>query len=178
MNARDFVQNIQSAGFTLAVHGGNLAVTPASRLSELQRQFIKAHKPAILAALTGTTAPETSPANDPTGQQKPAVPHQGKPAPADHPKPGNSPTGATGGYEATDDRRRCSGCLNLSGGRCLAASRGDIIAARIYRPDPDRPRRCSGYHPSATDPDRRPGWERWPGLPDRPALEIKRHGIR
>jgi len=62
-----------------------------------------------------------------------------------------------------DDRRHCSTCSNLSAGRCLAAWRGEIVAARQYRPIDDSPRRCEGYMPKANDPDQRTGKQRWPG---------------
>jgi hypothetical protein len=47
-----------------------------------------------------------------------------------------------------DDRWHCSECANLTAGRCLAAWRGEIVAARQYRPVDDLPRRCEGYAPS------------------------------
>lgn len=65
-----------------------------------------------------------------------------------------------------DDRRTCAECANLTGrGLCLAARRGEIVASRSYEPIRDLPRRCDGYMPSVDDADRRPGQERWPGLP-------------
>jgi len=63
-----------------------------------------------------------------------------------------------------DDRRTCNQCVNLVGRRCLAAGRGEIVANRDYEPIRDLPRRCEGYAPSADDPDRRQGRERWPEL--------------
>lgn len=63
-----------------------------------------------------------------------------------------------------DDRRTCSQCANLSGRRCLAAWRGEILASRDYVPVRDIPRRCEGYAPGADDPDTRPGRGRWPEL--------------
>ena len=63
-----------------------------------------------------------------------------------------------------DDRRHCSECGNLSAGRCLAAWRGEIVAARQYRPIDDLPRRCEGYAPKANDQDQHTGKQRWPGL--------------
>ena len=63
-----------------------------------------------------------------------------------------------------DDRRHCAECRNLSAGRCLAAWRGEIVAARRYRPIDDLPRRCEGYAPKSNDPDQRPGTQRWQGL--------------
>lgn len=63
-----------------------------------------------------------------------------------------------------DDRRACDQCANLIARRCTAAKRGEIVASRNYEPIRDLPRRCEGYAPDATDPDQRPGRERWPGL--------------
>jgi hypothetical protein len=57
MDVSGFIERLQGAGVTLAVEGGNLAVSPASRLSDAERQFIKAQKAAILAALNGMPAP-------------------------------------------------------------------------------------------------------------------------
>jgi|GEM_PF-1148535 len=63
-----------------------------------------------------------------------------------------------------DDRRHCAECANLSAGRCLAAWRGEIKAAKLYKPQDDLPRRCEGYAPKANDPDQRTGKQRWPTL--------------
>jgi hypothetical protein len=63
-----------------------------------------------------------------------------------------------------DDRRTCDKCANLIARRCQAAKRGEIVASRNYEPIRDLPRRCEGYAPGATDTDRRPGRDRWPGL--------------
>jgi len=65
-----------------------------------------------------------------------------------------------------DDRRTCDQCANLIARRCQAAKRGEIVANRNYEPIRDLPRRCEGYAPGASDPDRRHGRERWPGLFD------------
>lgn len=63
-----------------------------------------------------------------------------------------------------DDRRHCAECGNLSGGRCLAAWRGEIVASRQYRPIDNLPRRCEGYAPKSNDHDQRTGKQRWPEL--------------
>ncbi len=63
-----------------------------------------------------------------------------------------------------DDRRTCDQCANLIARRCQAGPRGEIVASRNYEPIRDLPRRCEGYAPGASDPDRRHGRERWPGL--------------
>jgi len=69
-------------------------------------------------------------------------------------------------FEEWGDLRPCLLCRNLSpGGRCLAAWRGELRAARDYSPTiPDLPQRCIGYRPAADDPDQRPGRERWPEM--------------
>ena len=67
----------------------------------------------------------------------------------------------------SDDRRTCSGCMNLTGmGSCLAAARGELpyIASRKYSPAPNVPKRCEGYQPKASDADQRTAAERWPNL--------------
>jgi restriction endonuclease Mrr len=52
MNAQHFLERIEAAGFNLEPHGDfDIAITPLSRLTDTQRQFIKTHKTAIRAAL-------------------------------------------------------------------------------------------------------------------------------
>jgi hypothetical protein len=78
-------------------------------------------------------------------------------AAAEPPKPGAFP----------DDRRTCTQCVNLRQRACAIAKpeRGALVVANQgYRPDPARLVRCDGYAPLASDPDQRPGAERWPGL--------------
>ena len=67
--------------------------------------------------------------------------------------------------QAGDDRRRCTECRNLAErGVCLAAQRGEIVAARGYTPVPDILRRCVGFSPLETDPDQRHGRDKWQSL--------------
>lgn len=63
-----------------------------------------------------------------------------------------------------DDRRTCQQCANLLGERCAAAFRGELNADRRHEPIQNMPRRCEGFAPVASDPDQRPGRERWPEL--------------
>lgn len=64
-----------------------------------------------------------------------------------------------------DDRRTCAQCLNGSRpGVCQAVRSGAIVAGRTYEPDRKQLRRCEGYRPDRSDPDQRPGLQRWPGL--------------
>lgn len=64
------------------------------------------------------------------------------------------------------DLRPCLWCRNFTrSGRCLAAWRGDLRAARDWMPTfPELPQRCIGYDPPADDPDQRTGRERWPEM--------------
>jgi hypothetical protein len=69
-------------------------------------------------------------------------------------------------FREWEDLRPCLVCRNLSrSGRCLAAWRGDLRAARDYEPVMTaQPQRCYGYAPGPDDPDRRLGRDRWPWL--------------
>lgn len=60
MNPSDFVSRITGAGFKLAVQDDRLMVSPSERLTDPQRQFIKTHKPAIIAALAGKAAAKSA----------------------------------------------------------------------------------------------------------------------
>ena len=64
------------------------------------------------------------------------------------------------------DMRPCTWCRNLMrSGRCMAAWRGELRAARDYAPTfPEQPRRCYFYDPRGSDPDMSAGRERWPEL--------------
>ena len=64
--------------------------------------------------------------------------------------------------DLSDDRRLCLQCRNLSGARCLAWRQ--IGAGPRYEPFLDQKLRCVAYAPDSTDPDQRPGLQRWPGL--------------
>jgi hypothetical protein len=69
------------------------------------------------------------------------------------------------GDSMPDNRRTCEQCTQLtSAGRCMAAARGEIAAARFYFPQLKQPMRCAGYRPDSSDPDQRPATERWPGI--------------
>ncbi len=72
MDAPTFITRIREAGFDIHLADGNLAVSPASRLDDEQRQWIKVHKAAIVAALrvpgrlldSGQGGHDIEPAND------------------------------------------------------------------------------------------------------------------
>ena len=51
MDAFSFIQRIEGAGFTVALTHGNLAISPASSLTDARRAWIKAHKDELVAAL-------------------------------------------------------------------------------------------------------------------------------
>ena len=66
MDASQFIERIKAAGFTLEAEESGIAISPASKLTDTQRQFIRSHKPAIVAALTGkppTPAPDATEAD-------------------------------------------------------------------------------------------------------------------
>ncbi len=56
MDAATFIHHIRRAGFTLAEVGGNLAVSPATRLEPGQRRYIVDHKAELAAALRASEA--------------------------------------------------------------------------------------------------------------------------
>ena len=45
------LHRMRAAGFTLELDGGRLMVEPLSRLTDAQRAYIRAHKPALVALL-------------------------------------------------------------------------------------------------------------------------------
>jgi hypothetical protein len=63
MTIRDLLNDLLADGFTVAVDGGGLAIRPASRLSDEQRQAIRAARPEFLALLS-------TPADAPPGQYR------------------------------------------------------------------------------------------------------------
>ena len=64
-----------------------------------------------------------------------------------------------------DDRRTCKTCTQEGCvGPCQAVRSGAIVASRQYEPDREQLQRCIAYRPDKTDPDQRPGQQRWPGL--------------
>ena len=71
MDAFDFIQRIEGAGFTVALTHGNLAISPASDLNDKQREFIRSHKDDLVAALRSSETlldseggSDLAPAND------------------------------------------------------------------------------------------------------------------
>jgi hypothetical protein len=51
MDAFDFITRIRQAGFTIELTDGNLAISPASELTDERRDWIRSHKPELVAAL-------------------------------------------------------------------------------------------------------------------------------
>ena len=51
MDAFTFLSRIRQAGFTIALTDGNLAISPASSLTDERRAWIRAHKDELVAAL-------------------------------------------------------------------------------------------------------------------------------
>jgi len=51
MDSTSFITSIEQAGFALAMNGDRLRVTPASKLSDPQREFIASHRDALIQAV-------------------------------------------------------------------------------------------------------------------------------
>ena len=63
-----------------------------------------------------------------------------------------------------DDRRTCQQCSNFMAKRCIAQLRNGVNNKNPMFVIPDVPQRYPGYLPRLSDPDRRIGTARWPGL--------------
>jgi hypothetical protein len=59
------LQRIQRAGFEVSLSGDTFTVSPASRLTPEQREFLKAHKAEIVKELAASDTTEPAPAHDP-----------------------------------------------------------------------------------------------------------------
>lgn len=73
MNAQAYIQKVRAAGFTLAIEGDRLLVSPIENLTAGQRQSLSDHKPEIIAALRSSESildadggHDLAPANDRT----------------------------------------------------------------------------------------------------------------
>lgn len=51
------IQKMQEAGFTLAVVNGALRVSPADKLTDQHREYLRAHKAELIAALSAANDP-------------------------------------------------------------------------------------------------------------------------
>ena len=58
MTIGEAVKRIETAGYRLAVDGGTLRVSPASRLNEVQRDWIRQHKPALVRHVRALALPD------------------------------------------------------------------------------------------------------------------------
>ncbi|EIC31053.1 hypothetical protein [Methylomicrobium album] len=61
----DALQRIKRAGFEVSLSGDTFTVSPASRLTPEQREFLKAHKAEIVKELSASDTTEPAPATDP-----------------------------------------------------------------------------------------------------------------
>jgi hypothetical protein len=72
MDAFTFISRIRQAGFTIELTDGNLAISPASELTDERRAWVRAHKPELVAALresetileSGQASNDIEPGND------------------------------------------------------------------------------------------------------------------
>jgi virulence-associated protein VagC len=51
MCVEDFISNLEAAGFSVTAKGPDLVVTPASKLTDQQRQFIRQNKAEFMSEL-------------------------------------------------------------------------------------------------------------------------------
>lgn len=65
-----------------------------------------------------------------------------------------------------DDRRTCQQCSNFMAKRCLEELKNGVNHLQPMFVVPDVLQRCPSYIPRLSDPDRRIGTVRWPGLTD------------
>ena len=65
MNAVDLLEHLRGTGFRLDVDGDSLLVTPGARLTDDDRTVIRAHKPELVALLTGRATPPATARNRP-----------------------------------------------------------------------------------------------------------------
>ena len=142
------IEKIKSAGFTLVVVGGNLQVSPASRLTPQQLEFLKAHKVEIVEALAANDdhRPRLNPKDRAAilrwlhfiGETDQALIDDVLDYCASNPE-------ALAYYlkraeeVPEDDRRHCRECLNLRNGYCIK---------QRFRPVDDLPRRCEDFNDS------------------------------
>lgn len=56
MEADNFISRIKRAGFTMMLRDGNLAISPASQLTDPQRQWIRSHRDELVFALRSSAS--------------------------------------------------------------------------------------------------------------------------
>ena len=165
MGAPDLLQQLRDAGLTLEASDGKLIVTPRDRLTDALRLAIKAHKVALMAALT-LVSPRADLPPDP---DRYCWPHSTAMNTAEidrflarvetlHRKGIGLDVAETLGdamvlrdRDPLDDRRSCIECANLErSGRCAAARAGRIAgAASNLEPVQAVLQRCEGFAPAA-----------------------------
>ena len=145
------LSKIESAGFSVSLMGESMAISPASNLTQTQKDFLKSHRAEIIAELKSKTLSaayrnkllDYMAAIGETDQD--IIDEFIDRCAYDTDALAWALSWADRTLFFADDRRHCAECSNLSGGRCLAAWRGEIVASRHWRPIDDIPRRCAGY---------------------------------
>lgn len=165
MNAAEVMTTLAAEGVELAVKEGRLCVRPSVRDRPALLALVKSHAAELRQLLREAereAAEERAAIMEYEGGLSRAEAEQAAGLVNHDPEP----VRWRGAGLDLDDLRPCLWCRNLSrGGRCLAAWRGELRAARDYAPTfPGQPRRCIGYAPPDDDPDQRPGRERWPEM--------------
>jgi TubC N-terminal docking domain len=156
MSAAQVLEGLHVAGFALSADGDRLTVTPGGKLTEADRQSIRAHKSELLALLRAAPRPVEPPtvaANDAGGPSTTAD-AMAAPRLARMACVGWSEVRALATVDRLrtrdrqeDDRRMCIECTHLGDtGRCLAAATGRLCNAdRRYEPVPDLLQRCEAF---------------------------------
>ena len=158
MSAAEILHALTDQGFTLAMEGNRLAVTPASRLTVAMRAEIRAHKAELIACLTQATNDDPTPPPLATASRAEVEAWLDATGETDTVTRNEILTsyGFDPGFRYPDSgRRACRQCLNLEAdGGCRAARRGQIpLTSKFYtHPDGiDALHRCIGYRPGLDD---------------------------
>ena len=160
MKSVDLIAAALADGVTVRLDGGKLKVIGDAAAVNRWLPMIRKHKPEMIDLLEVGADSTVEPFDREAFEERAAICEFDG---------GLSRTDAEAIAWQEDDRRRCTQCLNRRphDGVCkVAEPKVDavVVANRSYAPDPILPRRCEGYAPKVSDPDQRPGAERWPGL--------------
>ena len=167
MNAAEVLATVEAGGLELALRDGRLCVRPAGRIRPPLAELVRQHSQELRVLLA-----ENAEDSERERFEERAAIYEYEAGysrqEAERLASGQNPAKASWPFDKWDDLRPCPLCRNLTQmGRCLAAWRGELRAARDYAPTfPAQPRRCIGYDPRPDDPDQSHGRDRWPELAD------------
>ena len=165
MNAAGVLETLAAEGLELAVRGGRLSVRPPGRISPPTLALVREHSQELRVLLANL---DQEGARDAFEERAAITEFDGGLTREEAERQAllNPLVPRRWSFAEWGDLRPCLLCRNLArSGRCLAAWRGEIRAARDYEPSiPAQPRRCIGYAPKADDPEQTSGMQRWPEL--------------